>query len=138
IVWTANTYAQDEVDFAIIPKSEGLDGNEIKDIAKGGSVWDNYNKAAQRIGKGDTGTADQIQSGIMDWDTLLNYIVYLAQFIGELGLLIAAFVFIYIGYEKASKVFSFGEGFIGSVTKGLIVIIGAYFIVKFLYNAFMS
>ncbi len=133
-----NTYAQDEAGFSIIPKSEWLDGNEIKDIAVGGSVWDKYNEKAKNIGEGDTGTADQIQSGIMTWDTILNYIVYLAKFIGELGLLIAALVLIYMWYDRAVKVFLFSNSKISSVIKGLLVIIWAYLIVMLVYNAFIA
>lgn len=131
-------YAQ-EVDFSIIPKSDGLQWNEVQDIAKWGSVRENYNKKAANLGKDkDKWLANQINSGIMNWDTLLNYIVYLAKFIGQLWLLVAAFVLMYLGYEKAMKVFSFGDSKISMVIKGLIVIIWAYFIVKFLYNAFLS
>ncbi len=136
--WMLFTYAQEELDFSIIPKSEWLDGNEIKNIAEWGSVRDNYNREAENIGTDETRTADQIQSGIMNRDTILNYIVYLARFIWELGLLIAALVLIYMGYDRAAKVFSFSDSKISMVIKWLIVVIGAYFIVMLVYNAFIS
>ncbi len=130
---SALTHAQTEVDFSIIPKSEGLEWDVYDTVTKWWWVWDAYNKKADELE-----LADQINSGIINWDTLLNYIVYLAKFLGQLGLLIATFVLIYIWYDKAMQVYSFSDSKVGMVIKWLIVIIWAYFIVKFLYNAFIS
>lgn len=81
----------------------------------------------------------QLSTGIMNWDTLLDYIVYLAKFIGQLGLLIAALVFILMGYKKAVEAFGgSAKSPIAMVIKGLLIIIFAYFIVRMLYNAFLS
>ncbi len=132
------TYAQGvdiwDSDFAVIPESDKNSNDIIKEIAQGWEVWDKYNEKAVS----DMSLADQLTTGVMTWDTLLDYIVYLARFLGQLGLLIAAIVIIYIGYSKAVKVFSFEDSPISNVIKGILVIASAYAIVRFLYYAFVS
>lgn len=124
-----------ESDFAIIPESEKDWSNVINDIAQWGSVWDKYNDKANSE---EMSLADQIATGVMTWDTLLDYIVYLARFLWQLGLLIAAMVIIYIWYEKAMKVFHFWDTKISNVILGILVIAFAYAIIKLFYSFFLS
>lgn len=49
---------------------------------------------------------DEFASGIMTWDTVLDYITYLIRFLGQIGLLIGALMIVYAGYLYASSVFA--------------------------------
>jgi len=103
--------AQDlEVDgFNIMPELTdaeiGQINTEIKDIW---SVWwhvrENYNEAADRMWEsGHTGA--QIASWIMNWDTLLNYLVFVVQFLGQLWLVVGVVFIMYAGYGYMLSVF---------------------------------
>ena len=41
----------------------------------------------------------------MNWDTLLNYVVYLMRFLNQIGILIGAIMILYAGYLYATSVF---------------------------------
>mgnify|MGYP003426113770 FL=1 len=49
---------------------------------------------------------DQLASGIMSRDTLLDYLVYLIRFISQIGILIGAVQIIIAGYKYAVAVFN--------------------------------
>jgi hypothetical protein len=49
-------------------------------------------------------------TGIMNWDTILDYVVYLVKFLSQLGLLIGACMFIYAGYMYATQIMWGDEG----------------------------
>jgi len=70
-------------DFYIIPEPENQD-DRVKAVkavndAKGGSVVDIYNTQATKLK-----TAEQLASGIMTRDTILDYILYLVSFLSQL------------------------------------------------------
>ncbi|MEI7918857.1 MAG: hypothetical protein WCH65_01220 [bacterium] len=82
------TYAQSQSnDFEIIPKatSQQTVTDAVNDVgSEGGNVRDNYNSQAKKLNN----VGDQMASGIMTRDTLLDYVVYLIKFLSQLGILI--------------------------------------------------
>ena len=48
---------------------------------------------------------NQLASGIMTRNTLLDYTVYLVRFLSQLGLVIGGLMIIYAGYLYASTIF---------------------------------
>jgi hypothetical protein len=53
----------------------------------------------------DKKLGDQMASGIMTRNTLLNYVVYLVKFLSQIGLVIGAVMVIYAGYLYAMTIF---------------------------------
>ena len=86
---------------------------------------------------------DQIASGIMTRNTLLDYIVYIVRFLSQIGLVIGVIMIIYAGYLYASSVFSAsnmskGKSAITNAIIGVLVIAFSYAIMKILTSAFLS
>lgn len=107
IITIANTYANNtENNFFIIPKSTNAaqESGYIHDIgSKAGNVTNRYREIAEMTGRK---LGDQISSGIMSRDTLLQYIVYLVRFVSQVGILIGAVRIIYAGYIYATAIFN--------------------------------
>ena len=130
-------------DFEIIPKA--TDQNKVDQAveavgASGWSVWENYNSGAQAL-KGSVG--DQMASGIMTWDTLLDYVVYVVRFLSQKGIVIGVVMIIYAGYLYASSIFSptnmsKWKTAITNAIIGVLVIAFSYAIMKLLTSAFLS
>ncbi|MFZ2150705.1 MAG: hypothetical protein WAZ12_00085 [Candidatus Absconditicoccaceae bacterium] len=146
------SFAQDtENDFSIIPEnktgSQNI-GNIVNQVgASGGKVMENYKDQAygkkdpitgERPGTSDLSLGDQLASGIMTRDTLLDYVTYIVRFLLQLGLLIGAVVMIYIGYKKITQFRDFKGGDIKYVIMGIAVLGFAYVIVKMLVNMFIK
>jgi hypothetical protein len=92
-------------DFEIIP--EATSGGKVTTAVDavgqtGGNVWKAYNENAAAL-SGSVG--DQIASGIMTRDTLLDYVVYLVRFLSQIGIFIGVVMIIYAGYLYASSIF---------------------------------
>ncbi|MDR0650318.1 MAG: hypothetical protein LBG59_02685 [Candidatus Peribacteria bacterium] len=47
----------------------------------------------------------QIATGIMNWNTILQYLIYLTRFVSQIGLFIGALMIIFAGYKYATNVF---------------------------------
>lgn len=130
-------------DFEIIPKasSGGKVTQAVEAVGKtGGSVRNTYNQQASGLA-GSVG--DQLASGIMTRDTLLEYIVYLVRFLSQIGIFIGVLMIIYAGYLYASSVFSpsnmaKGKSAITNAIIGVLVIAFSYAIMKLLTSAFLS
>lgn len=137
-----HSFAQTQNDFEIIPKATS--GNKVENAveAVGASWWnvrDIYNTKASELNN----VGDQIASGIMTRDTLLNYIVYLVRFLSQIGLVIGVLMIIYAGYLYASSIFSpsnmsKGKAAITNAIIGVLVIAFSYAIIKLLTSAFLS
>lgn len=137
------SFAQTSNDFEIIPKASS--GNKVENAVNvvgqtGGNVRDAYNKQASKL-SGSVG--DQIASGIMTRDTLLDYIVYLVRFLSQIGIVIGVLMIIYAGYLYASSIFSpsnmsKGKSAITNAIIGVLVIAFSYAIMKLLTSAFLS
>ncbi|HMS90805.1 MAG TPA: hypothetical protein PKC87_01165 [Candidatus Absconditabacterales bacterium] len=137
------SFAQTQNDFEIIPKATSGGGvsTAVEAVGKtGGSVRDTYNQEAKAM-EGKVG--DQIASGIMTRDTLLDYIVYLVRFLSQIGIVIGVLMIIYAGYLYASSIFSSsnmskGKSAITNAIIGVLVIAFSYAIMKLLTSAFLS
>ncbi|MCX6824494.1 MAG: hypothetical protein NT085_05215 [candidate division SR1 bacterium] len=138
-----SSFAQTPTDFEIIPKASSGGGvvNAVNAVGQtGGGVRDAYN--AQAIGMKNK-VGDQIASGIMTRDTLLDYIVYLVRFLSQIGIFIGVVMIIYAGYLYASSIFSpsnmsKGKAAITNAIIGVLIISFSYAIMKLLTSAFLS
>lgn len=137
------TFAQTQSnDFEIIPKatSQQTVTNAVNTVgSEGGDVRDNYDQKAKELDN----VGDQMASGIMTRDTLLDYIVYLVKFLSQIGLVIGVLMIIYAGYLYASSVFdasnmSKGKSAITNAVIWVLVIAFSYAIMKLLTSAFLS
>ena len=91
--------------FEIMPEisNEDIDklNTAIAEIwSTGWHVWDNYNKNAEQIS-----TEDQITSWIMNWNTIMNYLVFFVQFLSQLWLVVWAAFIIYAWYKYMTNSF---------------------------------
>lgn len=93
-------------------------------------VWDHYNDEADRLT-----TKEQVASWIMNWDTIMNYLVFIVQFLSQLGLVVWAGFIIYAGYKYMASSFSWGKVPSSTVTNAIIwilIVIFSYAIMKIL------
>lgn len=86
--------------------------------------------------------AEKMSSGILNRDTILEYIAYIIRFLSQVGLLIGAGMIIYAGYQYATTIFSgdWGKGSsaIKNAILGIIIITFSYAIMKLLTSLFMG
>lgn len=136
-----SSFAQTPNDFEIIPAATSDVWSAVN--AVGASWWDvrkNYDAQAKEM-KNSVG--DQLASGIMTRDTLLDYVVYLVKFLSQIGIVIGVLMIIYAGYLYASSVFSpsnmsKGKSAITNAVIGVLVVAFSYAIMKLLTSAFLS
>jgi len=136
--------AQDTNDFEIIPEASSWWGVEQAVDAvwnKWGEVRKTYTTQADALAK--KGVGDQLASGIMTRETLLDYIVYLVRFLSQIGIVIWTIMILYAGYLYASSVFSpsnmsKGKSAITNAIIGVLVVVFSYAIMKILTSAFLS
>ncbi|MEI7562312.1 MAG: hypothetical protein WCJ39_00930 [bacterium] len=85
---------------------------------------------------------EQMASGVMTRNTLLDYIVYVVSFLSQIGLLIGGIMIIYAGYLYATEIFggkpAEGKKAITNAIIGVLVISFSYAIMKLLTSAFLS
>ena len=94
------------------------------------TVWKKYNQAASWLS-----TSQQVASWIMNWDTIMNYLVFIVQFLSQLGLVVWAGFIIYAWYKYMSSSFSGGKVPSSTVTNAIIwilIVIFSYAIMKIL------
>ncbi len=134
--------AQTNNDFEIIPQSESW--TQVTQAvtavgSSGGHVRDIYNQKAKTM-EGQVG--NQLASGIMTRDTLLDYVVYFVRFLSQIGLVIGGIMIIYAGYAYATEIFGgkagWGTTAITNAIIGVLVIAFSYAIMKLLTSAFIS
>lgn len=107
-----------------------------------GSVWDNYNKEAEKLQE-EWDLGAQMASGIFTWDTLLDYLAYLIKFLSEVGIFVGACFIIYAWYLYSSHIFtgkdpSSGNKAIKNAILGVVVITFSYAIMKAITAAFLT
>jgi len=144
IITIAHTYAQGNPanNFFIIPEvtSGGQVARDVEDVgSKAGNVTNRYREISEMTGRS---VGDQLASGIMSRDTLLDYLVYLIRFVSQLGILIGAIRIILAWYKYAVAVFNGAnaEGAndnIKSAITGVAIIALSYGFMKILTNAFL-
>lgn len=126
--------AAEQASFAIIPETSENAGTIVEEISRSwGHVWDNYKRKAEW-----QSLWTQFASGVMTWDTILDYIVYLMKFLWQLALLAWAVMIIYLWYEKAVKPL-FGSAWkLWHIVLGVLVVTFAYVIVRIIWYMFIS
>ena len=142
------THAIDDPGFEILPEATSSNiGTEVEGVWVWGSVWDEYKNVAywEKVwwantrAWSDRSLGDQLASGIMTWDTLLDYAVYLVKFIWQLALLAWALWIIYYGYVKATEHLKWSGGWkLWMIVVGILVISFAYVIIKMVWSMFVS
>lgn len=130
-----------ENDFHILP--EVKDTTEINKAIEiiwktPGSVMDNYKAQANS----DLTFAEKMAGGIMNRNTLLEYVAYLIRFLSQIGLVIGAAMIIYAGYQYAMNIFGGKESDGNSAIKyaiiGVLVISFSYAIIRFFTAMFLG
>ena len=125
-----------EVDwFEIMPRLETWQvekvNKKIEDIWKTpGKVREKYNNAAKSLK-----TSEQIASWIMNRDTIMNYIVFVVQFLSQLGLLVWACFIMYSWYKYMLSVFNWGKTPWSTLKNAIIwvlIVVFSYAIMKIL------
>lgn len=131
-------HAQDgelDVDLTILPE---LKENEIDDINKkineiwltGGNVMDKYRETAQSR---ENNPAKQLQSWIMDWNTLITYITFVIKFLSQAWIAVWALFIMYAWYKYMISVFQWGQVPKKTITNAIIwviIVIFSYAIMK--------
>lgn len=104
-------------DFLLVPESEEYEidwTQRVKRISNSwGHVWDQYDKEAYDIWWPDKKNAnsiwEQMATGILNWNSLIDYLVYALKILSELALLIWALMFIRNWYQYASSALTWEE-----------------------------
>ena len=124
-------------DIAIIPEWSWTNAaQKVEQVSSWWNVWKNYRDIVEND---DLSLWDQLASGIMSRDTILDYCAYLAKFIWEVALLAWAVAIIFIWYKRIMKnIIWEAPKWLTLVVIWLLVIIFAYAIVKLIWSAFIS
>ena len=127
-----------EVDwFEIMPKLKPEDvttvNEKIKEIwSVGWEVRERYNETAESE---DFKTSHQIASWIMNRDTLMNYLVFIVQFLSQLWILVWAIFIMYAGYKYMLSVvnkWKVSSSTLRNAIIWIIIVIFSYAIMKIL------
>lgn len=125
-----------EVDwFNILPE---LEESEVKDVSQKineiwqtwWAVWDKYNEIASSK---DFTASKQIASWIMNRDTIMNYLVFIVQFMSQLWLVVWTLFIMYAWYEYMLSVFKWWKLPTETVKNAIIwviIVIFSYAILK--------
>ncbi len=111
--------------------------SKIQDPNNSKHVWDIYDDQASGLN-----TAEQIASGVMTWNTILDYGVLLLKFLSQAWLLVGALMFIYTWYKYIMSVIT-GDGEpskdnIKYAIYGILIIVFSYAIMRILTRAFLT
>jgi hypothetical protein len=91
-------------------------------------VWETYNATASGLK-----TSEQIATWIMNWDTLMNYLVYIVQFTSQLWLVVWGWFIMYAWYKYMFSVFNWSQPPSSTVKNAIIwviIVIFSYAIMK--------
>lgn len=141
IVLTCFIWAISSINFAddisIIPEwSTDNAWQKVKEVSVWWQVWKNYRDI---VNSWNLSLWDKFASGIMSRDTILDYVVYLIEFLSWIGLLIGAVAIIYVWYDKlALQYFKWTPKWVIAVIIWVIVLSFSYAIIKALRSAFVS
>lgn len=128
-----------EVDgFNIIPELDEKEittvNDAITDIWTGGwQVWNKYNQYASEMT-----TSQQLASWIMNRDTIMDYLVFVVQFISQLWLTVGVIFIMYAWYEYMLSVFKGWKApsdMVKNAIIGVIIVIFSYAILRILTAA---
>ena len=124
-------------DIAIIPEWSWTNAaQKVEKVSSGWKVWQTYRDVVEND---NLSLWDQLASGIMSRDTILDYCVYLAKFLWEVALLVWAMAIIFMWYKRILKNLKpQQENPLWKIILWLLIIIFAYAIVKLIWSAFIS
>ena len=119
--------------FEIMPKLTWWQINKVNEAISGVSseawkVRKNYNEEAKKLK-----TSEQLASWIMTRDTILNYIVFIVQFLSQLWLLVWAWFIMYAWYKYMFYVFNWTKTPSSTLKNAIIwvvIVIFSYAIMK--------
>ena len=133
-----NTSADDMKvdDFNILPELTDEEKTEVNsaidEIWK--SAWNVWNVYNQKAADPNFTTEEQIASWIMNWDTIMNYLVFVVKFLSQLGMVVWLIFIMYAGYKYMFNVFhqkSWKQPLV-NVIIGVVIIIFSYAIMRLL------
>lgn len=134
--------------FEIIPKWNEADiSSAIQKVwNEWWKVWENYNEQAKNLSSkwwGAEAVWSQLASGIMTWDTLLDYATYLVNFLSQVWLLIWWLMIVYAWYMYATTIFWWWDATkwnnaIKYAIMWILVVIFSYAIMRLLTRAFLT
>lgn len=135
VITNANNEKLDVDGFEIMPKLESEEvtkiNNAIKEIwSEGWKVWENYNKNASGMT-----TTEQVTSGIMTRDTIMNYLIFVVQFLSQLWLLVWAWFIMFAWYKYMLSVFNWWKTPSSTIKNAIIwviIVIFSYAIMRIL------
>ena len=136
-MFTGMLFAANQAEFEIIPASTSDVWGKVEQVgSEWGKVRDNYKAISQ---SGHLWLGEQFASGIMNWDTILSYISYLAKFLWQIALLIWAVSLIIFGYKKATEhLKKSGWWKFANIIKWLLIVIFSYVIIRAIWSMFIS
>ena len=125
----------DPTDFTIIPELKDEEISKVNEAieeiwSKWWGVWDKYNEIAASSG---FTTNQQVASWIMNWSTIMNYLVFVVQFLSQLWLVVGVLFIMYAWYKYIVSVFNGGKlpnETIKNAIIWVIVVIFSYAILK--------
>lgn len=124
-------------DIAIIPEWSWTNAaQKVEKVSSGWKVWQTYRDVVEND---NLSLWDQLASGIMSRDTILDYCVYLAKFLWEVALLIWAVAIIFLWYKRIVKnIIWEAPKWLTLIVIWLLIIIFSYAIIKLIWSAFIS
>ena len=131
-----NSYADEmDVEFSILPAltDTGVDDvNEqiYKIWYEWWHVWENYNDVASKIE-----IQEQLNSWIMNWNTILDYLAYIVKFLSQLWLVVWVVFIMFAWYKYMTSVFTWWKPSSNMVKNAIIwviIVIFSYTIMKIL------
>lgn len=95
-----------EIDYYIVPEIKESSLKKIQDATK--EIWESWQHVMEtyRAKAKELTTAEQINSGIMNRDTIMNYLVFVIKFLSQLWLVVWAGFIMYAGYKYMLSVFN--------------------------------
>lgn len=137
-----DSWWKDALEYTILPKLSEWSieswNNAIKEIwQSGGHVMEKYNEIADEFT-----IEQQLATGIMNRNTIIDYLVYVVQFLSQIGLVIWAIFIIYAGYQYMLTVFNFKwksnpKDAIKNAIIWVIIVVFSYAILKFFTAIFL-
>ena len=121
--------------FNIMPELEESELEKLdEDIKEIWSEWwkvnDKYYKTSKTLS-----TSQQVASWIMNWDTIMNYLVFIVQFLSQLGLVVWAVFIMIAWYKYAVSLFQWWKvpsSTVKNAIIGIFIVIFSYAIMRIL------
>lgn len=138
LIFIPITHAQGDLEvewFNIMPE---LDESEISQIdEKIEDIWSEWWEVNRKYYQAslELTTSQQVAWWIMNWDTIMNYLVFIVQFLSQLWLVVWGLFIMYAGYKYVTSVFNWWKVPNETVKNAIIwiiIVIFSYAIMKIL------